>query len=59
MNIFCEHCKESSKEDNLDRFDINFFEKRIRWFCPLCKKMNMLDVNKNISQPYPKTRVKR
>jgi len=59
MNIFCEHCKESSKENNFDRFDINFFEKRIRWFCPLCKKMNTLDVNKNIMKPYPKTRMRK
>jgi len=59
MNMFCEHCKESSREEDFKRFDINFFEKRLRWFCPLCKKTNTLDLKKDIAEPYPRTRVKK
>ena len=58
MNVVCKHCKESRKEESMDRFDINFFEKKIFWMCPCCKKMNSLDLNNPGGEPYPKIRMR-
>ncbi|MAG24392.1 hypothetical protein CMI47_02335 [Candidatus Pacearchaeota archaeon] len=59
MNVVCEHCKESVVEKNFKRFDINFFEKKIHWFCLKCKKINTLDLSREIGGSYPRIKIRR
>tara|TARA_Y100000034_G_C6784559_1_gene350897 strand:- start:193 stop:372 length:180 start_codon:yes stop_codon:yes gene_type:complete len=59
MNVVCEYCKQAMEEKDFSRFDINFFEKKIHWYCSMCKKLNSLEFSKKDGGPYPRTRIRR
>lgn len=53
----CGFCGNHDNENSVIEF--NFREQKIYSLCSQCKTMNELDLSKNPSSPYPKTRIGR
>ncbi len=51
ISCICEYCKHNEKEVFME---INFFDKKIYWYCPYCKKMNTSVLSQGECKPYPK-----
>ena len=55
--VICGFCGKPNRE-NLS-LEFNFKDKKIYCYCPECKRMNEMELNKDISSPLPKTKISR
>jgi len=49
-------CAKCRNHQHNPTIEFNFSESKVYWLCQLCKTMNVMDLSKNLTSPYPKPR---